>query len=323
MKKKIDMKDIFNSKLCYMLMAVAGLCFTSCSSDTEVDPYDINYVYTSQPTLANHDIAYLKDGSIVKGPEQIENTTVVARCTKPAPSDITVSYTIDKSLVDSYSKTSGTTYTLLENAELVNSQLTIKTGKYVSDDTLKVSYKDMKEFTDGKVNYILPIVIKEISGGVTLSEKHVLYLTYKSEMKITDLVDTPVGTLVDPTKWSLTINGKNAASALAKLNDDDEYSGVFCANMDVIFNFGEEITINTIYLSFFWTNYTPDSAAISYSTDGTTFTDIDNVSLVTASGEKNNENYIRLYSPAKAKYLKFVFPKAQSGTYLNKFAIYQ
>lgn len=323
MKKEIDMKDIFNNKLCYMLVALAGFCFSSCSSDTEVDPYDINYAYTSQPAIANHNIAYLKDGSIVKAPDQVENTSVVARCTKPAPSDITVTYTIDKSLVDSYSKSTSVEYSLLENVELVNPQLTIKAGKYVSDDSLKVRYKDMKEFTNGKVNYLLPIVMKTISGGVTLSEQHVFYLTYKSEMKTTDLVNSPVGTLVDPSNWSLTIAGKNAAAALAKLLDNDEYTGVFCANMDVIFNFNEEITVSTIYLSFFWTNYTPNSAAISYSTDGATFTDVDNVSLVSASGDKNNENYIRLYSPVKAKYLKFVFPKAQSGTYLNKFAIYK
>lgn len=316
------MKEIFNSKLLYLSVAMAGLCLTSCSSDSEVDPYDINYCYTSQPGNNSHDIAYLADGTIVKGTADIENT-VVARCTKPAQSDIKVTYSIDKSLVETFNKTQKTPYEFLESAELAKPTLTIKAGKYISDDTLKVQYKDQKEFANGKKYYVVPITIKEADGDITLSEKRVFYLVYNSQEKLTDIVTTPVGTVVGPAKWSLTVNGVDQPSVLKNLSDEDPSTdtGKSCSGKELIFNFGEEININTLLFGFYNNGpyYSADTIELSYSSDGKTYTDVN-----TITWDRLAKGYLLFYSPFKAQYLKIVTKKADGGSiYLSTFKVYK
>ena len=169
----------------YLLMGASLLVtlpqLTACSDDDAVDPYDLNYVYIYSPNQADNNLEYKANGTFITA---IEEQCVVnpVRCTKPAPSDLTVELSIDGSLVDSYNQAHGTSYTLLKGAKLENSSLTIKKGEYASEQSLRVVYTDMSEFQNGTENYILPIAISKLTGsGALVSETTgQLYLTFTS-----------------------------------------------------------------------------------------------------------------------------------------------
>ena len=164
-----------------VLTAVALPLVTACSDDEEVDPYDLNYVYIYSPNPSDNNLEYKANGTFITS---IEEQCVVnpVRCTKPAPTELTVTLDIDASLVERYNANHGTSYTLLKAAKLENSTLVIKEGAYTSEQSLRVSYTDMSEFRNGAENYILPIAITSVKGsGVTVSETtgHI-FLTFTS-----------------------------------------------------------------------------------------------------------------------------------------------
>lgn len=164
-----------------VLTAVALPLVTACSDDEEVDPYDLNYVYIYSPNPSDNNLEYKANGTFITS---IEEQCVVnpVRCTKPAPTELTVTLDIDASLVERYNADHGTSYTLLKAAKLENSTLVIKEGAYTSEQSLRVSYTDMSEFRNGAENYILPIAITSVKGsGVTVSQTtgHI-FLTFTS-----------------------------------------------------------------------------------------------------------------------------------------------
>ena len=167
-----------------MPLAVSLLLMTACNDDESVDPYDINYVYIYSPVSTENTLEYKGNGTFLVdiAPECIVNPV---RCTKPAPTDLTIHINVDPSLVDSYNQANGTNYTLLKSVQLENATLHIKKGEYISADSLKVHYTDMTEFQSGAENYLLPIAITSIEGlGASISENSKIYLTFSSIYKV-------------------------------------------------------------------------------------------------------------------------------------------
>lgn len=173
-------KYILYSTLCAMSLPLV----TACDDDEATDPYDINYVYIYKPSETNATLEYKGDGTFLKVIESDQILSPV-RCTKPAPQDLTVQLSIDRSLVDAYNKEHGTNYVALQNVELENATLYIKQGEYISADTLKVHYTNLDEFQNGSEKFILPIAITSISGsGVSTSDNNgKIFLTFESTYK--------------------------------------------------------------------------------------------------------------------------------------------
>lgn len=178
------MKELFKYILFSTLFAMSLLLVIACDDDEAIDPYDINYVYIYKPSETNATLEYKGNGTFLKE-ISAEHVLSPVRCTKPAPQDLTIQLTIDRSLVDAYNSEYGTNYVALQNAELENATLYIKQGEYISADTLKVHYTNMEEFQNGSENYILPITITSINGaGVSASESNSkIFLTFKSTYK--------------------------------------------------------------------------------------------------------------------------------------------
>ena len=174
------MKTLFKYLLMGVLAAIYLPLLTACDEEGLVDPYDINYIYIYPPSKTDNFLSYKGNGTFVVGivPDLVINP---ARCTKPAPEELTIHVEIAPSLVDDYNQAHGTNYTLLKSAKLENATLTIKKGEYISADTLKVHYTDMKEFQNGAENFILPIAVTSISSSkVSASESSRIYLTFSS-----------------------------------------------------------------------------------------------------------------------------------------------
>ena len=118
------MKTLFKYLLMSMPLAVSLLLMTACNDDESVDPYDINYVYIYSPVSTENTLEYKGNGTFLVdiAPECIVNPV---RCTKPAPTDLTIHINVDPSLVDSYNQANGTNYTLLKSVQLENATLHI------------------------------------------------------------------------------------------------------------------------------------------------------------------------------------------------------
>lgn len=178
------MKTLIKYQYLCMLLIVSLPLLIACSDDEAIDSYDINYVYIYSPVSTDNTLEYKGNGTFLVN---IESESVInpVRCTKPAPTDLTIHLGVDPFLVDSYNQANGTNYTLLKNVQLENATLHIKKGEYISADSLKVHYTDMTEFQNGAENYLLPIAITSIEGsGISISENSKIYLTFKSIYRV-------------------------------------------------------------------------------------------------------------------------------------------
>lgn len=316
------MKALLKNLLyCGLIFLAVGL-ITSCSDDESNDPYDTNYVYTYAPGISEYSLRYKEDGTFIKtiGKEQM---LVPARCTKPAPSDLTITFAIDNSLVDSYNKAHGTDYVLLKNAKLENTSLTIKKGEYISAESLKVIYADMVEFTDGTMHFILPITITEVKGGgVASSDYRNFFLTYESMLVTMGDETAPTGNKIeDRTGWTISKNGTVSTQITNDLTDGDTDTDTSCSKAEetiFVVNLGKEGTISSIGLTYYANYYSSAKAAVATSLDGSNYTSLGDVDLRYAA-----QHCLNLYTAKEAQYLKITLSGYwNSIPYLNEINVY-
>jgi hypothetical protein len=204
-------------------VAVAVMPMASCSDDETVDPYDINYVYLYQPDETFAAIEYKANGTFLNDFTD-PLSLVPVRLTKPAPQDVAVEVAIDESLVDEYNAANSTSYTFLTGASLIKTNFTIAQGKYITDDSIKVSFNDRSGFMKDAENLILPIVIKQVSGGITISENSRIFLTYNSTYRA-NKVSVDAGFLsidTEQSDWQTAYSNYTITNfAVANWNADD------------------------------------------------------------------------------------------------------
>ena len=290
------MKAIFRKLFLGALIALMGMSVVSCNDDDAVDPYDINYAYIYAPGYTNHAISYLEDGTIVKAINE-EEKIIPVRCTRPAPNDLKITFSIDESLIDAYNKEHETNYALLKNAQLVNPELSIKKGEFISADTLKVRYTDMSEFRNGTANYILPVTITEVKGGgVTVSESKTFYLTYKSTLILMEEADSPNGTKIDDrANWSVLMNGKDTdddGTSISAVIDGNNGTYIYSESeeTELLFDLKKKEQISSIALTFYAWYYAAQNVSVAMSVDGTNYEELGYVNL-----SNTGNNIINLY----------------------------
>lgn len=302
------MKAIFRKLFLGALMVSAGISVISCNDDDAVDPYDINYAYIYAPGYSNHTISYFEDGTFKKAIDEEENI-IPARCTRLAPSDLKITFSVDKSLVDAYNEKHGSHYVFLKNAELVNPTLTIKKGELISADTLNVRYTDMSEFKDGTANYILPITITEVKGGgVSVSESRTFYLTYESSLILMEGASSPTGTKIDDrSNWSVLMNGKETDSEGTSNNavidgNNNTYIYSEYAETELLFDLKATKKISSITFTFYAWYYAPLKLSVAVSADGTNYDELGSVGL-----SDTGSDIINLYRMKNVQFVKMKF----------------
>lgn len=158
--------------------AVALMPLTACDDD-DVDPYDISYAYVYQPNSTFARVEYKANGEFIVGITDPLKVMPV-RSTKPANGNVKIEVAIDPSLVDEYNEANETNYKFLEGAEIINPQMIIADGEYVSADSITVGFTDHSGFLTGETDLILPIVIRSAGGGMTISKSSRIFLTFNS-----------------------------------------------------------------------------------------------------------------------------------------------
>ncbi|TYK35696.1 BT_3987 domain-containing protein [Bacteroides pyogenes] len=297
----------------------------SCSKDEVIDPYDVNYVYVRTPLKSDYLFKYKPEGGFVT---QIEDVLplVPVRCTKPASEDITVQLAIDNSLVAMYNREHEDLpiYAAVENVELQNTNLTIKKGMYVSQDTIKLVYKDKSEFTNGKENFLIPITIKSVRAPGQVSKTNIVYLSIKSSVVFIDTGEEPQGDKLTDTKgWKIMIGNKDVTSILTSGEPATEI-----VQSPVYIDFGKKVKVSTIALNFYkqdwgWRPrlYAAKKAQVEMSEDGVTYSQIG----TTLDLPAKQLQYLQLYTGKEIRYLKIVLKGNWAGygmPYLTNLYIY-
>ena len=156
---------------------------TACDDDSELGPkdkanYEANFVYFEKPSSTYASVEYKANGDFMSGltdPLKL----VPIRLTKPATCDMQVEVIIDQTLVDEYNAANGTDYVFLKGAKVDNSLINIREGKYISNDTISISFGDHSGFINQEKDLILPLVVKG-GEGLTPSKSARLFLTFTS-----------------------------------------------------------------------------------------------------------------------------------------------
>ena len=118
----------------------------------------------------------------------------VLQAEKTAQDDIHITLAIDESLVAGYNEQNGTTYLPFPNAALKTENVILAMGSNMANVELKFADK-MSAVEYGK-KYLIPVVIKEVSGGgAVLGEEQVVYVRFSGETMFgVEVKDQTVGT---------------------------------------------------------------------------------------------------------------------------------
>lgn len=164
-------------------MTAVMVPLTACDDDDELGPkdkanYEANFAYFEQPTSTYAQVEYKANGDFISGltdPLKI----VPVRLTKPAPSNLSVEVAIDPTLVEEYNVANNTEYKFLEGAVIENPILTVEAGKYISTESVSVSFGDHSGFINQEKDLMLPIVVR-YGEGLTISKSGRIFLTFNS-----------------------------------------------------------------------------------------------------------------------------------------------
>lgn len=172
------------------VVALAAGMFAACEHpnideifDSGAMSQDEALIYMRTPMTSSYSWTYKaalnEDGYVFIGDVPEELTLVPVQISRPLAKDVNVTVTIDEEALEAYnaeiianteSDQEPATYTLLEQAELLSSTLTIPAGEYISADSIKIRYK-ASEFFNGNVRYMVPIKVTADDAKSSTSSK--------------------------------------------------------------------------------------------------------------------------------------------------------
>ena len=153
-------------------MAAITIGFQSCSDD---DSYDVNgnpknIVYIPQETGLVKSKANVFSFKLVHTPDGVKGDVFVkfpVRCTKAAKTDVIVYAELDKTLVEAYNKTNGTTYSAFPDGilDLGKAKSSITSGMYASVDSVTIGVDKSKLALLTEQAYLAPIKLATVSSN--------------------------------------------------------------------------------------------------------------------------------------------------------------
>lgn len=308
------MKNIIKS---FMIGLAAVALLSGCAQKEEAtnDPYATNFVYLKAPLASTYRATFSTGGNWKNKPDSIAYFTQ-PRCTKPAPQDIKVTVEIDESLVEAYNTANGTDYAFLSNIEIMQKELTIKKGEYVSVDTVKTRLTDYDTFLEaGTMNYIVPVRMTNTTAG-KLSETNTFYIFYEASALFAEVTNKYTGVKMNRSNWKIykdNIGGKDITSTLT---DGSTYSDVFGSEYR-----GHEIVLyvdlGDVYSNIVnigvepygnYSSYNALNTKVEISVDNVTYKD-----LGTYYTYDKAPAVLDLYDPQEARYIRLTGYDPQSS----------
>lgn len=248
--------------------------------------------------------------------------TFPVRSTQTVDNDVSVTYAVDYSLVESYNANRGTQYLRLPDGFLTlgSQSLTIPRGQVESSEMVNLSVPANKLAQLTAPAYLVPIKITTISGdGNTQisANQNTAYLVIRTTVTNlyngTVLADMTGSTLIaSRTGWTATVTPSTATTAGsfanlfdARTNTNWQASNWLVNNVSkplpVTFDMAStRNNISGIRIHTNSTTYALTSVGVSTSTNG-----VDWVSQgVTAPSIASSYQYFKFYSPVSARYIR-------------------
>ena len=308
------MKNIFKS---FMVAIAAVSMLAACADKVEstLDPYATNFVYLRAPIANSHKATFSTSGNWKSKPDSISSYIQIL-CTKPAPQDIKVNLEIDESMVETYNTANGTDYQLLSQVKLLQNELVIKRGNYLTTDTLKTVITDYAPIVEaGTQNYIVPIKITNTTSGVVSEQNH-FYVFYQASMLFAQLRGDYTGTQLDRSGWKIYQGdfgtGKDVTSILA---DGDKYSDIYNIYNKTSFS----VDLGQVYDNLvcfglehygYYSSYSCSELTVEISEDGKDFK-----SLGTYDAWDYGKAVLETFDPQRARYVKFTGDNFRNSYY--------
>lgn len=301
------MKNIFKS---FMVAIAAVSMLAACADKVEstLDPYATNFVYLRAPIANKHKATFSTSGSWKSKPDSISSYIQIL-CTKPAPQDIKVNLEIDESMVETYNTANGTDYQLLSQVKLLQNELVIKKGDYLTTDTLKTVITDYAPIVEaGTQNYIVPIKITNTTSGVVSEQNH-FYVFYEAAKLFAQMRADYIGTKLDRSGWTVTADGRNVTSTLT---DGSKYTDVYEMSDPVI-----TVDLGQVYdnlqcfgVEHYGSSYTVRDLKVEISVDGNDFK-----SLGSYDAWDYANAVLEAFDPQTARYVRFTGTDPKSSYY--------
>lgn len=289
------------------LAAVALLASCAEKEDASgVDPYATNFVYLNYPQATSFRATFSTQGIWKLKPEETQVFTPVY-CTKPAKGDIKVSMKIDESLVAAYNEENGTEYKFLSEVKLASDKLVVKSGEYVSADSLKLIHTDYESIIEaGTSSYLVPVVITEVIGSGKLSESRprVVYFIYEAAELFAEVTNQYTGVQIeDRSGWKIYEDDFGGYDITSELTDGSIYSDgwwyapiTLCVDLGTVY---DNITNVGIRWYADYASYSSETIKVEVSVDNNEYKD-----LGTYDCGGISPAVLDVYDPQQARYLK-------------------
>ncbi len=246
--------------------------------------------------------------------------------------DAVISFETDESLVESYNTVHKTNYKPLQSScfALRNFTVNMKQGEATTQDLVEVEITK-PEALELSETYLLPFVISKVMvGGSEVQadvDKNIIYLKIDKKYMTYSSDAIPDAELMDTEDWSIESSARIYEGNVNNLLDNNPATYWFVSSAAPVVNLDikTEQVINGFsfcpyYGTFSASTYSAKSVTISISKDGITYEEIVTAASLKAAGNASNPafNYVSLYTPVKARYLRFNFtnPAGYTGTNL-------
>lgn len=306
------MKKIYKA---FMITLAAVSMFAACDKGPvppykveKLDPYATNFVYLRAPIANSHKATFSNSGNWKSKPDSISSYIQIL-CTKPAPQDIKVNLEIDESMVETYNTANGTDYQLLSQVKLLQNELVIKKGDYLTTDTLKTVITDYAPILEaGSQNYIVPIKIANTTSGVVSEQNH-FYVFYEASKLFAQMRADYTGTMLDRSGWTITADGSNVTGTLT---DGSKYSDIYNLSENVITVDLGQVYDNLICfgVEHYGASYTVRDLKVEISVDGNDFK-----SLGSYDASDYANAVLEAFDPQTARYVRFTGTDPKSSYY--------
>lgn len=314
------MKKLFEYIPFALFSFVMSSTFISCNDD-EVYDFEGNngaiFVSTPTSTMVNN-IANTFYGSVKKTPIGAFGEVSVkfpVRSTVPVGNQVEVELGTEVALVENYNAVHATSY-LAAPANLFNlknNKLTIKSGQYLSNDSIEITINKDK-ITDLEVKkYLLPVTITSIKGNLAISEnKKTIFLALAVSEDPDNIWDDAKSTniqgalVVDRSnfKASTTATLKTQNGSYADLFDGDKYTMwtmTSAQEIPFVVDLGKDYDVTGIN-----SNYYGWSSAISINQK--VYGSLDNQNWDLIGTKTNSSQDIIFYKAVKMRYIKWTAP---------------
>lgn len=321
-------------KYLYIVGLLCMVCnlMTSCSDD---ELYSID-----QRLYVNSGINSVVSLSLVDTPVGIitEQRTLgfPVVSSRELAADAEITFKLDETLVESYNTANETEYKVLPAScyTIKNLVINMKQGEFTSQDSVKIEITKPEDMNLDET-YLLPLTISNLvtddKGAQVSSNLNTIYLKVDKEYRVynTDVISDD--RLISKAEWTISSGNGTSEGRSQNLIDGDAKTPWLAYYSPIMVTIDTKILQDIVgfafcpYYGMYGTYYSAKSVLVSASEDGDNYTELVTDVQVKSEGNKQNPayNYIKLYSPVKARYIRVSFANSNSFVGLDEINLYK